>query len=230
MLVFAHRGIHDRTIAENTLIAFQRALSYPIDGIELDVRVSRDKRLVVTHDKRLDRMAGDARNVSDLPVSRLRELPLRGQGFIPTLEEVLDMIPASLLVDIEIKERDTIEPLIKILQSDRVLQARVMISSFIFDALLQVRKALPDMRLLSLNRRWPLLQKERMWSRLKTVEPWGVGFPVSILNQRRVHVLREQGWQSVAWDLQHFTREAKKMAKLNVDIAITFNPDTIRHA
>ncbi|MBU1908149.1 glycerophosphodiester phosphodiesterase, partial [Patescibacteria group bacterium] len=38
MLIFAHRGIHDRRTAENTLDAFEKAVELACDGIEFDLR------------------------------------------------------------------------------------------------------------------------------------------------------------------------------------------------
>ena len=53
-LVIAHRG--DLSSApENTLPAFQRAWSIGADGVELDVRLTRDDQLVVFHDRRVNR-------------------------------------------------------------------------------------------------------------------------------------------------------------------------------
>lgn len=53
-LVFAHRG-GAALAPENTLEAFAHALALGVDGIELDVRPSRDGRIVVHHDETLDR-------------------------------------------------------------------------------------------------------------------------------------------------------------------------------
>ena len=53
-LIIAHRG-HQSAAPENTLSAFQGALAAGADGIELDVRLTRDGQLVVFHDRHLDR-------------------------------------------------------------------------------------------------------------------------------------------------------------------------------
>ena len=180
MLLFAHRGIHDPHISENTLEAFRRALELPIDGIELDVRVSRDGELVVFHDPKLDRLAGDGPSVHHLSVKELKRLTLRGEGHIPTLNEAIHAIPRPILIDIEIKERASVEPLIRKLRMSKALRERVIVSSFLFDALLHVRKELPDIRIISLNRRWPLLRKGTFWNRADRLNAWGIGFPGAI--------------------------------------------------
>jgi len=53
-LVFAHRG-GAALAPENTLAAFENGVALGADGIELDVRPSRDGRVVVHHDETLDR-------------------------------------------------------------------------------------------------------------------------------------------------------------------------------
>ncbi len=53
-LVIAHRGF-SAAAPENTLAAFRKAADAGADGIELDVHVSKDDRLVVCHDEKLDR-------------------------------------------------------------------------------------------------------------------------------------------------------------------------------
>ena len=64
---YAHRGLHqaDQGIPENSLAAFGRAVDHHY-GIELDVRLTRDKKLVIFHDDNLKRMCGLDRKVIDM--------------------------------------------------------------------------------------------------------------------------------------------------------------------
>ena len=52
--IFAHRGA-SAYVPENTLPAFEKAVDIGADGVELDIHLSRDGRLVVIHDEMLDR-------------------------------------------------------------------------------------------------------------------------------------------------------------------------------
>jgi glycerophosphoryl diester phosphodiesterase len=72
-VVLAHRGWSDR-YPENTAIAFSRALTLPIDGIELDVQMTRDHVPVVYHDRTLHKIGAGRRRVSSLDWSALTEL------------------------------------------------------------------------------------------------------------------------------------------------------------
>ncbi len=88
---YAHRGLHDLDagIPENSLPAFRRAREMGY-GVELDVHLTADDRLVVIHDSDLSRLCGTSRIVEDLTLDALRDLRLSGtEQTIPTLEEVL---------------------------------------------------------------------------------------------------------------------------------------------
>ena len=104
-LVIAHRGASaERT--ENTLAAFAHARSLGADGIELDVMRCASGEVVVFHDDDLLRLAGRPGRVRDLPLGALRDVPLAGGGTIPTLDEVLDELGPTALVNVELKSEE----------------------------------------------------------------------------------------------------------------------------
>ena len=98
---FAHRGLHG-TVPENTLPAFAKARENSV-GIELDVRLTKDKEVVVFHDETLLRAAGLDRKISDLTYAELKTIPLFGsEETVPLLSEAVreaDGVP--LLVEIK---------------------------------------------------------------------------------------------------------------------------------
>jgi glycerophosphoryl diester phosphodiesterase len=94
-LVLAHRGACQEA-PENTLAAFAVALDQGADGVELDVHLSADARLVVHHD-------ASARGLGGLALASLADIRT-ARPDIPTLEEVLDLC-AGRLVNVEVKHR-----------------------------------------------------------------------------------------------------------------------------
>lgn len=104
---FAHRGLHaiDQGVVENTLAAFVAARDQGF-GMELDVRFSRDRQLVVFHDNDLMRLAGDARRVRQLTAEELKTIPLGGveSARVPMLREVLDAVDGKAPLLIELKD------------------------------------------------------------------------------------------------------------------------------
>ena len=223
MLVFAHRGVQDRKIAENTLVAFRRAVLAGADGLEFDLRVSRDGIPVVAHDENLHRIAGDARRVRDLSAKELGKVVLRGQGGIPTLNDVTSGIPQPIMFDMEIKDRGTLDPLIKKLGTSASLRGRTLVSSFVSEDLKRLKKSLPDVRVMLLHRRWPIpFRGQRHWEHLFKLPLWGVGFRAQSLNPTRVRWLQRKGWKVAAWDEQPLKKEARHIRSLGVDIAIVY--------
>jgi len=87
--VFAHRGLHISE-RENTLAAFRAALALGVDGVELDVRRTRDGVLVVHHDPTVDSLAIAQNTRSALP------------HYVPTLVEALESLE-DVAVNVEIK-------------------------------------------------------------------------------------------------------------------------------
>jgi glycerophosphoryl diester phosphodiesterase len=96
-LRLAHRGDWRRA-PENTLAAFMAALEVPgCDGLEFDVRSSRDGVAVCYHDETLTRVHGVDRRVSDLTATELETLG------VPSVEEVLGTVPRRAFLDVELK-------------------------------------------------------------------------------------------------------------------------------
>ncbi|MBI9085180.1 MAG: hypothetical protein JEZ11_16410 [Desulfobacterales bacterium] len=96
----SHRGEHDNAhIFENTLAAFDRALSLGVWGVEFDLRWTRDLHPVVHHDSHLERIFGSPLHIRDLTLAQLRtDFPL-----VPTLAEVIHRYGRKMHLMMEIK-------------------------------------------------------------------------------------------------------------------------------
>jgi glycerophosphoryl diester phosphodiesterase len=102
-LVYGHRGARARA-PENTIEAFELALSEGADGIELDVRMTADGELVVLHDGHVQLEAGRVVPVHRLSLAQVKSLALRSGTLVPTLSEVLTWHHArGKLTNVEIK-------------------------------------------------------------------------------------------------------------------------------
>ena len=103
---FAHRGLHDAGVAENSLAAFDRAIAQGF-GIELDVQLTRDGDVVVFHDATLDRMTDATGPVAQRSVAELQAIGLKGTDeTLHTLYDVLRHIGGRVPVLIEVKATD----------------------------------------------------------------------------------------------------------------------------
>ena len=102
----AHRGLHnmEKNVPENSLAAF-RAAAQGGYGVELDVRLTKDGQVVVSHDDALARMTYTYKKVSECDYEELRQLRLLGtEEYVPLFTEVLDiLVPAEVPVVVEVK-------------------------------------------------------------------------------------------------------------------------------
>jgi glycerophosphoryl diester phosphodiesterase len=103
----AHRGLHNRAEGspENSLLAFSEACrrGFPI---ELDVRLTGDGRIAVSHDEDLRRLTGVKKRVSEITVEQLRDLHISGtKEHVPLLEDVLALVNGQVPILIEIKNK-----------------------------------------------------------------------------------------------------------------------------
>jgi glycerophosphoryl diester phosphodiesterase len=121
--VLGHRGAR-HAAPENTLRAFELARTEGADGVELDVRLDRDERVIVLHDRTLERVSQrtETRDVELLGASELARVSLEGER-VPLLAEVLAWArERQLRVNVELKH-DVSRPLVLLRNVSRVLKA-----------------------------------------------------------------------------------------------------------
>ncbi len=155
-LIIAHRG-DSANAPENTLAAFRLALENGADGIELDVMLSADQKLVVIHDDMLERTTNGHGKVGDMPVAALRELDA-GSWFdpkfkgepIPLLDEVFAELGSKFLINVELKNyktpKDQLPDLVVALVKKHGLNHSVLLSSFNARNLPRAKSLAPEIR------------------------------------------------------------------------------------
>jgi glycerophosphoryl diester phosphodiesterase len=99
---FAHRGLHSgAAFPENSLIAFAAALERGA-GIECDLRLTADNRIVVFHDADAWRLCASPMGIGDSTLEQLARLRV-GEHAIPMLESLLQMVASRVPILFEIK-------------------------------------------------------------------------------------------------------------------------------
>lgn len=130
-LLFAHRGVFDQeNTPENSLKAIEKAVGFHVP-VEIDVCLTKDKKLIVFHDNNLKRMTGKNLYVEDLTLEEIGKFFLGSSlEVIPTLDEVLELVNGEVLLNIEIKITFDRDEICKILydklenyQGDIILQS-----------------------------------------------------------------------------------------------------------
>ena len=158
-LIIGHRGAMGH-YPENTLPSFRAAFERGCHGIELDVQQSKDGEIVVFHDWDLGRCSSGSGLLIEHSAAELRLLDA-GSWFhpefagtaIPTLQEVLDIVPEGKLINIEVKElysveRGTIEKIVDILHKQPANQKHnFIISSFSHNLLARLHQVAPEIKI-----------------------------------------------------------------------------------
>ncbi len=228
-ILVGHRGFPAK-YPENTIASFLAALYYGADGIELDVWLDRDRDLVVIHDPDTQRVAGEKLYVKETSTSELRSLDLGLAQRIPLLEEVLDAIPRTVPLFVEIKDVEAAVPAYELVKKyDRL--DKTMFISFHPEALEKIRKASEDARLgfiigsIEAAEKAPRLA-ERL--RLQAIAPPVLG--ARYLGKEKfieyLKTIKSLGLYTAVWVIN--TEEEYRLVKDYVDAIITDNIEYIR--
>lgn len=151
--IWGHRGASGYA-PENTLEAFQLAVEMGVDGVELDVQLTKDRQIVVIHDEVIERVSDGAGKVADYTLAELKRYrfnrthPEYEEAKIPTLEEVLDLLkPTNLTINIELKTGvnfyEGIEALVLKLVKEKGMEDRIIYSSFNHQSMLRIKGLRP---------------------------------------------------------------------------------------
>ncbi|MBJ6759397.1 glycerophosphodiester phosphodiesterase [Myxococcaceae bacterium JPH2] len=236
MLLLAHRGA-SADAPENTLEAFEEAVRQGADGVELDAMVCASGEVVVCHDERLERLAGQPWEVRDTPWWKLQRADVGSSlGFaparIPLLEEVLDALPGHFLVNIELKcdrfEDGGLARRVAELVRARDMAERVVVSSF--NPLCLFRLAAADASL----RRGFLIDPDKSWTpQAHVLSPLVSSHSVhpyhEACTRERVAAWHAAGLRVAAWTVDSPER-AQELDALGISYLITNRPGVMRTA
>lgn len=149
--IVAHRGASAEA-PENTLAAIQLAWQQGADAAEIDVMLTADGQLVAIHDETTSRTSGVDWAVKDRTLAELKTLnvgswksPRFAGERIPTLAEVLDIVPLGKRLFIEVKcGVEAIPELVRVLSVAKAAREQTVLISLDFDTIVAVKRVLPD--------------------------------------------------------------------------------------
>ena len=236
--IVAHRGAN-REAPENTRVAFDAALIHPIDGIELDVQMSKDGVPVLYHDRTLAKIKGGRKRIADFSHQELRQSDwggwfsdaFRGERIL-TLDEVLQLYGEQTRLLIEIKSRDkdrrsgmsraltscTLELLKKRVPS--AYTENIFILSFDAEVLRSAYSQAAGWKYV-LNVSDPFSVTKQHRSELDGLYAYGV--PIRRLTKEFVDMAHTQG-QCVMTYSCNVPQQVTKALNLNVDVMLTDKP------
>ncbi len=156
-LLIGHRGAAAEA-PENTLPSLQRALDCGVDRIEIDVHMTCDGRIVLLHDRTLNRTTSGKGEVRHYTLDRIKQLdagawfsPAFAGTRVPTLEEALELVAGKALLMIEVKEHSGYTPGIEAAVADIIrryhAQDHCLVISLRHRVVRTFHRRFPDIRL-----------------------------------------------------------------------------------
>lgn len=233
--IIAHRGFKAR-YPENTIASFSGALDAGAEIIELDVTITKDREIVVIHDKTLERTTDGTGNVREHTLKELKSLDA-GAWFsekfknerIPLIEEVLKLCKDRAIINIEIKPEaidsafvsDSIENQI-ILKADKYKMIdQVVISSFekkVIERLSASTRKIPLLAMLSEENLSNEILEFMIHHKVYSYNP-----DFTTLSEDQVKTLHKHGIKVLTYTV-NTEKDAKGCFKMGVDGIFTDDP------
>ena len=237
--VIGHRGASTEA-PENTLAANNLAFQQKADGVEVDVRLTKDKQLVCMHDKSAFRTAGKKNLIKESTLKQLKSLDVgkwKGEKWsgeaIPSLQEVLSQMPLNKKIFIEVKEGiETIDPLIETIQKSKLDPKYISVTSFHQEVVKRVKLAMESLTvnfLIAFSSPKEFLDEEVL---LKLLEfnLDGVGAEShSRLSRNFVELISEKNKKVHVWTVDDIN-QAKKYKEMGLSSITTNVPGLIKSA
>ena len=223
LLIIGHRGAAG-VFPENTLAGFAGAIELGVDGVELDVRMA-ESEIVVIHDERVDRTTNGTGTVSGLGFAELRRLDAGNGQRIPTLAEVLALIPAHVMVNIELKGAATALPVAGIV-GDLAVDGQtkglpaLLVSSFDHDELRRFHEVCPGVPCAPLAGRW----SDSLESVAGVLDAWSVNLSLRAVTEARVRAVRSWGRRCLVFTVNDPHR-VQELTAMGVSGVFTDYPD-----
>jgi glycerophosphoryl diester phosphodiesterase len=223
--VFAHRG-GSALAPENTIAAFDNGLALGADGLELDVHLSRDGRVVVHHDRTLDRTTPLTGPIA------ARDAEVLKRAGVPALDDVLARYrDARIIVELKVNSREMARAAVDLVRrADAV--GRVCLGSFGMRVLRAVRALEPAMATSAAREevRWALY---RSWCRWPVARSSYSGYQIPefagrtrVVSPRFVEYSHRAGLGVQVWTVDA-EADARRLLAWGVDALITDRPDII---
>lgn len=220
MKIIAHRGA--RGLApENTAKSIEKALQHKVDEIEIDVRVTQDGQVILSHDEVLKDASGNKFIIANTKYEELK----KHKPDLTTLTQAIELIDKKLPLHIEIKPKVATKTIVKIINTHlkKGWQASdFLIASYDQKILLETHVALPDIQKVVVET-WSSWNATR---RAKALGTKRLSMNQLWLWSYFIKVMSKGGWQLSAYTLNDADK-AKRWAGYGLYAAITDYPDLV---
>ena len=226
-VVYAHRGASEY-YPENTLSSFYAGVDMGADGIETDVKKTKDGVLVLFHDDTLDRVTDGKGVVGDFTYDELMQLCVRNEKYgredkIVAFEDFLKYFGwRDLTIAVEIKDKGIAADIVDMLNKYN-MKDKVIITSFEYSELVAAYEYSKDYRLGYLY----VHTNDEVISQLKAINAFQACPEARYLTKEDLEIIAENGFGCRTWGI--FNEDImKNAADLGVEGGMTVNfPDKL---
>jgi glycerophosphoryl diester phosphodiesterase len=225
MLIIAHRGALE-TEHENTIAALRKAMDHDADMIEMDIRLTKDKVPVLSHNLHL--YGTQRRELAYLRRYTLSELQARTKDSehpITTLDMALKECFGKIYLNLEVKEISAVKPTLVIIKKYAKKPKQwdsILFSSFKPLALLAIRNHIPHASLGMLHKKNAF--NFMMWHRQLKLS--AVGFYSSNVNKFALHTAKILGLFTYTYTVNR-KKNALRLAEIGIDGIVTDYPSRL---
>ncbi len=222
-LVIGHRGAMGHE-TENTLASVQKALDLGVDMLEIDVFQLKTGETAVFHDETVDRLTNGEGEIEAYNLTDMQELVLDGGHKIPLLEDVLNLIDNQVGLNIELKGAGTSDQVNFItknyIENKGWSPDNIVISSFDWDELREMRKLNKDIKIAVLTAEDPL-EAIMVAKELNAV---AINPKFTKLTAENVQKIQREGLKVYTWTVNE-PKDIQQMKDFGVDGIITDYPE-----
>lgn len=226
MKIFGHRGAAGLA-PENSVQGMRTALSLNVDGVEFDVRCTRDGIPVLMHDATLDRTTATSGHLSELSFEEVQALPGPPDARVPSLEEVLRVLGGQCQINVEIKESAACEPTVDVLRQalrqEIVQTAQLLVTSFDITHVQAIRVAEPGLPVGILTR---VIPNEDYWYHASALGARSANIALAAVDPAFVRRAHEENLEVMVYTV-NTCEEASLLADWGVDAIFTDVPDQL---
>ncbi len=228
-VVTAHRG-DSKHAPENTLAAFDLAIKNGADVIELDVRETKDGKIIVTHDKNLKRTTGIDAYVEDLTYGEIRQFDA-GSWFseeykgeqIPTLREAIELIKGRAKLNIELKpdvQNKHLEESVAELIEEYDLYKKCVVTSLNYKSIKKIKEI--DSRIETV---YVMSAAGGNYYDLKYADNYSINY--RFIDDQVMRNCKQRGKEVYAWTVNS-SEELESVMMVGVDNVITDDPGFVK--
>ena len=216
---FVHRG--DTSIfLENTIEAFQSAISLGYQYLETDLRETSDGKIITFHDPNLKRITGANITISETKFSDIRMRRLPSRETIPTIDELLEEFPDSFF-NMDLKVNQIEEKVLKKINSHNALE-RVCLGSFNSKIIKKINSLEPKILTsmgISQVIMYKFFQKKNISKLIQIPTHWN---GIKVITKKFIDRLHNDGLKVHVWTINK-EKEMQSLIDLGVDGIMTDN-------